>query len=74
MLEAALSKTFEGVVSVMVAAMEIVKRLRDAHIDQKVEAMKKKLEAETPEEAAAERNKLEDVLEAAMRKVNADKP
>ena len=39
MLEAALSGTFEAVVAVMLTAMKIVERLRDAHIAKKLAAI-----------------------------------
>lgn len=54
-------------------ANTIIARLRDARVEQQLEALKKKLDAETPEESEAEKKKLERQLEAVMQKIDTER-
>lgn len=69
MLENTFNGGFEAVVALMSHANTIIARLRDARVEQQLEALKKKLDAETPEESEAEKKKLELQLEAVMQKI-----
>ena len=73
MLENTFNGGFDAVVALMFHATTIIVRLRDARVEQQLEALKKRLDAETPEESVAERKKLELQLETLTQRINAKK-
>jgi hypothetical protein len=73
MLENTFNGGFDAVVALMLHANTIIERLRDARVEQQLEALKRRIESETPEESEAEKKKLELQLEALMQKIGTKK-
>jgi len=73
MLENTFNGGFDAVVALMSHANTIIARLRDARVEQQLEALNKRLDAETPEESEAEKKKLLLKLEAVMQSIDTKK-
>jgi hypothetical protein len=73
MLENTFNGGFDAVAALMSHANTIIVRLRDARVEQQLETLKRKLDAEMPEESEAEKKKLEQQLESMMQSIDAKK-